>query len=303
MAEYRESIKTPNNSEKAKEKLDAAIGVIAQIETITSNNKMTPSMVFGSVFSIFLREGFESILIIIILLSSLKIMGVKHAIKWVHFGWLSAVGLGIMVWFMSGFLTQMSGASRELMEGFISIFAVIVLIYVGFHLHRNSIAKQWNEFLKVRVAQLAKTQNLIGLAALAFFAVFRESFEVVLFLRAIWFDVDAEGKTYAAGGMASASVFILLVAFLMLKTSVKLPISILFKVCSAMMAFLAITLLGKGIHSFQETGAIPITSAGFLPRIELLGVYPSWESVAAQLALLMLIVFIIRKDQALTART
>jgi high-affinity iron transporter len=296
MAEYREAVKIPNNKAQVQEKLNAALGTIDEIQKVLTDKKMTHSMIFSSVFSIFLREGFESILIIIVLLSSLKIMKVDHAIKWVHFGWISAVALGVMIWFMSGFLTQLSGTSRELVEGFISLFAVVVLVYVGFHLHRNSIAKQWNEFLKVRVAELAKTQNLLGLAILSFLAVFREAFEVVLFLRAIWFDVDDQGKSYAAGGMISASLFILLIAFLMLKTSVRMPISTLFKVCSAVMAFLAITLLGKGIHSFQETGALPFSSTTLIPRVELLGIYPSWESVIAQIALLAFIVLIMRKD-------
>lgn len=57
---------------------------------------------------------------------------------------------------------------------------------------------------------------------------------------------------------------------------------------SALMGILAIVLAGKGIAALQKAGLLGITPIA-IPRIEILGIYPSAQPVFAQCALLIII--------------
>jgi high-affinity iron transporter len=61
-----------------------------------------------------------------------------------------------------------------------------------------------------------------------------------------------------------------------------------FSASSALIAVLAIVLTGKGIAALQEAGWIGVHMAP-LPRIELLGIYPTWQSIAAQVAVALVL--------------
>ena len=282
MARYRESV-------AKKEPLEKTVGykteISAQLDEarkVLSSSTMSPAVAFGAAFSIFLREGFEAILIIVVLISVLRAMNQAHAVKWVHFGWVSAVVVGVALWLASGLLLAMSGLSRELLEGAISLLAVAVLVYVGFWLHRFSEARKWQAFLKSKLKEGLSTGSYVVLSLVAFMAVFREAIEVVLFLRAIWIDLDPAGQRVAGLGVLSSIVLLAGFAYLAIVQSRKLPVTFLFKVCSWTMIALALILAGKGAHSLQEAGFFGVSSLPFQLRIDLLGLYPTVETVAAQ---------------------
>lgn len=294
MGGYREAIKSHAPVSVIKEKQASAMATLKTVEEKLTDKGMSPSMAFVAAFSIFLREGFEAVLIIIVLLSVTKAMGMSEANKWIHFGWLAALALGLMLWFASGIALSLSGASREVMEASISLFAVVVLIYVGFWLHQHSEAKKWQEFLHSKVKLALDNKSLIVLSSISFIAVFREAFEVVLFLRAIWFELNKSGKLFATTGVVTSFVLIFALAYLLLRNSRKLPIGVLFKVCSATMVVLAFVLLGKGIHSFQESGISSITTISAFPRFDLLGMFPTLETLLAQGTLLLLMFYLFK---------
>ncbi|TAM96247.1 MAG: iron permease, partial [Rhodanobacteraceae bacterium] len=66
------------------------------------------------------------------------------------------------------------------------------------------------------------------------------------------------------------------------------PIGTFFSASSVLIAVLAIVLTGKGVAVLQEAGWVAVSVAP-VPHIELLGVYPTWQSLLAQLAILMLL--------------
>ena len=55
------------------------------------------------------------------------------------------------------------------------------------------------------------------------------------------------------------------------------------------MALLTVVLAGKGIAALQEAGTLPIGPLD-LPAIPSLGLYPTWQGVLTQLAVVVLIV-------------
>jgi high-affinity iron transporter len=69
----------------------------------------------------------------------------------------------------------------------------------------------------------------------------------------------------------------------MLRFSQRLPIGKFFTYSSALIAVLALVLAGKGIAALQEAGLIGIMPLDHFPRITVLGLFPSVETIAAQI--------------------
>lgn len=297
MSAYRSSIASHDSIEILEAKKVEIFGKLKEARVQFSSSKMSPGVAFGAAFSIFLREGFEAVLIIIILLSILRAMGQTEAVKWVHAGWLAAIGLGVVSWFGSGILLQMSGLSREFLEGSISLLAVFVLIYVGFWLHRYTEMKKWRAFLEEKLRHGLSKGNFFGLAVVAFLAVFREAFEVVLFLRAIWMDLEPSGQSVASLGVLSSFVILIGLSYFAVKESKKLPLAKLFQICSWTMMTLAIVLAGKGIHSLQEAGLISVATLPIPIRVDLIGIYPSYQTAGLQVVTIVLFAVLLFKDR------
>jgi len=297
MINYRSSIQKHESIAKIESQKKEILGKLGEVKRLFEETKMSAGVAFGAAFSIFLREGFEAILIIVILISILRAMNQPQAIRWVHFGWTAAVAVGIAAWFASGILLSMSGLSRELMEGAISLFAVAVLVYVGFWLHRYAEMKRWRAFLESKLKAGLSKGSYLALAVVAFMAVFREAFEVVLFLRAIWIDLDSSGQNVASLGILASLGLLIVLAYFAIKESKKLPLTMLFQVCSWTMMALAIILIGKGIHSLQEAGFVGASPASIPVRIDLLGIYPSYQTLTAQVTLIILFTLLLVMDR------
>ena len=135
----------------------------------------------------------------------------------------------------------------------------------------------------------ARTQapRQLFLFGLAFLVVYREVFETILFYAALW----AQGSGLALlAGMLSASVLLGVVGWLMLRYSRNLPIAEFFRYSSWLMAILTVVLAGKGVAALQEAGILDIRPLSSIPRISLLGIFPTIQSIGAQLLMIAAIV-------------
>jgi high-affinity iron transporter len=215
----------------------------------------------------------------------------------VHAGWLLAIAGGFLAWFLSGWLTKLTGAGRELTEGVSSLFAVAVLLYMGFWMHGKSEIKKWNTFVHEKLRAVIEKRGSTGLAAFSFLVVFREAFETVLFLSAL--GVKGGGKPILWGVIFSLTLTIF-IAWLCLKLSRRIPIRLFFSISSIVMAFLSVVLAGKGIKSLQEAGWAPEHATPGI-RFDLLGVFPTWETWSAQILILALAFLILRRHKKTTA--
>ena len=122
-------------------------------------------------------------------------------------------------------------------------------------------------------------RSAIFLFSLAFIAVYREVFETILFFIAMW--SERNGGAIVAG-LVAGSAALAAVAYWLLRVSKRLPIGQFFSISSILIAVLAVVLVGKGMAALQEAGWV---AQGLItaPRIDWLGVYPSWQSLLAQL--------------------
>ena len=307
MIKVRNAIENEKPTKAVQEEVRASIGLIDRAAEIMDEGKITPWLSFILTSSILLREGVEAFLIIALMLTLIRTSGVRKARYWVHGGWLTAVVLGLAGWFFSDWVLKISGASREVMEGMVALLAVLILSSVGFWLHNHSHAQKWKDFIENKVHRYLRTKNMFGLAVFAFIVVFREAFESVLFIQAINIQT-APTDNYSIGlGALAATVLILVFVVLFLKYSKNIPIRPLFRYSSWLITLLAFILIGKGFHAIQEAGWVSITHSPVSLNVSWLGIYPTVETIMAQVLflglMLMLYYFNSRKLSVKTVRT
>lgn len=290
MFQLRSAIENNKPANVVEEEVKASLALVSEATSMMKDTKLTFWLSFLLSASILLREGIEAFLIIAVMLTIIRSAGIKRAVPWVHAGWITAVLLGFAGWYLSDLLLKISGQDREVLEGVVAFFAVVVLLFVGFWLHSNSHAKQWKVFIEKKVKKLLKTENMLGLAAFSFMAVFREAFESVLFLQAIKLETSPENQSSIGLGILAAFIIIAVLMVLFLKYAQKIPVRQLFRYSAWMVTLLAVILLGKGIHSIQESGLFSATMLPFQLRVEWLGIYPTLETVVGQAVLLAIIV-------------
>ena len=285
MLQVRQAIEQNKNNFEVENEINSALALIAEANQVIENNNLSYWLTFILSASILLREGLEAFLIIVLILALIQTSGVKQAKTWIHSGWIAAVAMGIAGWFLSGWLINISGQNREIMEGVISLVAVIILAFVGFWLHNNSQAEKWRIFVEEKIGKQLKKEKMFGLAFFSFMVVFREAFESILFLQAINLETIPLNKSAIGFGVLAASGLIALLGFLFLRYSKKIPVRQLFHYSSWGISLLAVILLGKGIHSIQESGWISITDSPIFIHLDWLGIYPTIETLVSQLIL------------------
>ena len=240
----------------------------------------TGIMAFVNSFSIIVRESLEAILIISAMVAALTSMGAAKSVKFVHFGWLGALGAGLVTWWATAAVISVTSAQAEIVEGVTSLLAAAVLFYVSYWLISKIEAGKWKKYISSKVSEAAGAKSTLAVMSVAFLAVYREALETVLFFRALFFETTSAGLIFwglAAGAVVSAAL-----AVAVFKFSLRLPVRYLFSVTGMALYMLSFTLVGKGIHELQESGFISETVAGFVPKVSFLGIYPTYETFVPQ---------------------
>jgi high-affinity iron transporter len=241
---------------------------------------------FAGAFTILLREGLEALLIVVAMVAFLRKAERQDVLPYVHGGWVAALAAGGLTWAAATYMISISGASRELTEGFGSLIAAAVLISVGVWMHGKAQAEAWQKYIDEKLSHALSRRSAWFLFLLAFVVVYREVFETILFYSALW---SQGGRAAMLAGAGAAVVVLALVAWAMLRFSRRLPIGKFFEYSAVLVAVLAVVLAGKGVAALQEAGLIDLHPL-HLPRIEILGVYPTVEGIVAQILTLMALV-------------
>ncbi len=292
LSTMRSAIESNASVEKVQTEAKRSMTLIDQAKRIMSERSFNSWLVFLLSFFIILREGLEAFLVIIAVLGIIRALKLPKAANWIHAGWIMAIIFGFLLWLAADRLFTFTGAQRELLEGVVAFFAVGVLLYVGFWMHDKSKAHKWQAYVKRKAQNLARKENLLGLAFLSFLVVFREAFESVLFLSALGFEVQETHHVAFGGGIVSAFAFLIAISVMLLKYSKKISIIKLFQYSALIISCMAIILAGKGIHAFQEAGNMSISIMPLKLHLSFIGLYPTWETFLAQFGILILIVFL-----------
>ena len=266
------------------EKLSSLIAELSQIDTSASYNAFDAMLIL-------LREGVEALLIVMALVTTLKAAKMRKGLKWVYGGAFTGIVASLLIAYILqiAFPAVTSGTNREIIEGAVGIFAVIMMILIGIWLHSKSSVKKWNAFMESQMQTVTKTGSFLSMFVLSFLAVFREGAETILFYVGILPRISSFDFVL---GISLALLVLVVIAFVMNKASqFFLPHKIFF-ILTWMIYALAFKMTGVSIHALQLTNMIPNHLIAGIPSIDILGIYPSWESLAGQ-ALFILVVILV----------
>ena len=260
-------------------------GLIAELSQIDTKAKYT----FIDAMFILLREGVEALLIVLALVSSLKAANQKKGLRWVYTGAVAGILASVIIVFMLQVLfpAVSSGTNREILEGFVGIFAVVMMIGIGFWLHSKSSLKSWKNYIDRKMDVVLSTGSFISMFVLSFLAVFREGAETILFYVGILPLISLQNLII---GVVSAILILIVIALVLIYASSKIKIHQVFFVLTWTIYFLAFKMLGTSIHMLQVVGILPLHVIRFIPTVEVLGIYANIEVFVSQLILIIIIV-------------
>ncbi len=286
MGAYRTQVSGHAAMDEVQSRYATADGLLVRAQEQLQEGSESWVPTFAGAFTIVVREGLEALLVVVALLAFLRRAERPRLARPVHLGWVLALVAGGITWAVARYFISISGASRELTEGLSSLFAAAVLLSVGLWMHQKSIGGRWQAYLKQKMDAALQRRSAWFLFGLAFLTVYREVFETILFYAALWGDGH---HLSMLGGLAAGAVVLALIAWVMLKTSRRLPLGRFFSASSALIAVLAVVLAGKGVAALQEAGWMGVNVVA-APRIEWLGIYPTRESLLVQLAVVVVLV-------------
>lgn len=264
-------------------------------ELISELASINPNQQYSAVDAmlILLREGVEAMLIVIALISALNVAKQPQGKKWVYAGVLAGLLASVIgaIVLQRLFPAVTAGTHREVLEGFIGLFVVVMMLMVGTWLHSKSSLQSWNAYIAKHMGKALTTGSLVSLFGLSFLSVFREGAETIVFYAGILPKISMNDFLT---GIFAALLVLAVLAVLLLKTSIKLPIAKLFNVLTWVIYALGFKILGISVHALQLTGYLSLTSVQnqWLENSDL-GLFATVETLSAQ-AMYILIILVIQ---------
>lgn len=219
-------------------------------------------------FLITFREVIEASLIVATILGILTKLGQFKDIKILWIATFAAIGVSVALLALGSFIGVKvqeiyTGKTEEFFEGIMMITSAVFITWAVFVLHRYFAS--YKVHLLQKVKSTIADQKQWGLFVLVFTAVFREGFEIVLFLSTIYLS-SRPFEVFA--GFSMGTILGLVVAFSLFTATLKLPVFRAFQASSVLLILFAAGLLARGIHEFADAGIIPeltTINLGFLP--------------------------------------
>lgn len=224
-------------------------------------------------FLITFREVIEASFIVATILSIL--VKLKHArgirTVWIATGSAAAVSvllLGAASLMGVRIQTVYTGKTEELIEGILMVISALFITWAVFFLH--AYFSQHKKHLLQKVRKSIEEQEQRGLFVLVFTAVFREGFEIVLFLFTIYLSSNPQ-RIFI--GFSAGLIGGLIISLLLFKSAVRMSAHKAIRVTSALLILFAAGLLARGVHEFAEAGVIPEVVKMILPFIPQKGTF------------------------------
>ena len=292
---YRQSLQDGLPIEQVEQRLDSAKTLLKESAGLLGDDGLSWTLSYISGLLILLREGLEAILVLAAILAFLRNTGQQSAVRSVNIGWGLALVAGLATWALAAYVIDVSGAQRELLEGCTALFASVMVLWLGVWMHDRRHAAAWQDYIK---SSLVSGGGRFGFAILAFFSVYRELFEVILFYETLWLQAGPAGHNAVLAGGATALVLLMGLAWIILRGSAKLPLALFFGINAALLCALSVVFAGHGVKALQEAGIFGTRPVAFFD-FEWLGIHADAYSLGAQaVAILAIIVLYSRSKLA-----
>jgi high-affinity iron transporter len=261
---------------------------LADAAATLGDSASSATVVTNSAILVF-REGLEAVLILAAITASF--IGARRRLRRpVMIGALLGLLVSILTWVIASTLIESLATSGERLEAITGLVAIAVLLLVtNWFFHRVYWSEWIGRFHRRRKAleKIDRTgfisAQAVGLLLLGLTSVYREGFETVLFLQSL--QVSAGTATVVEGAALGLALTFAVGAFTFLLQR-KLPYKRMLIVTGVMIGFVLVVMVGQTARTMQGVGWLPITPIGGEPPYWLgvwFGVYPTWETLGAQL--------------------
>jgi high-affinity iron transporter len=254
------------------------------------------TVVLDSAILVF-REGLETVLVLAAIIASFR-AGNQPYRKPVAAGGALAIAAGVATWFVIVWLIGSMPGSELTIQAATGLPALVVLLLVmNWFFHKVYWTGWISHHNKRRRGLLSadpdtnKRRLLLGLGLLGFTSVYRECFEVVIFLQNL-------RELYGAGivleGVVIGLLFTAAVGVLTFALHQRLPYKRLLIVTGVMLLFVLVVAVGEEVYEMQLAGWIGTTDINGLQIPGWMGtwfsLFNNWETFAGQFIALALVV-------------
>ncbi len=243
-----------------------------------------------------LREGLETILVLAVLTASMRGANGGYR-KPLGIGAGAAFLASVVTWFVAIAVTDAVGPSSLDLQAATGLLAIVVLLVVmnwffhrvywtGWIAHHNRRRKD----LMGDAGSVSAQRTMFGLALLGFTSVYREGFEVVLFLQNLRLRY---GSTTVLQGVALGLVFVAVVGYVTFGLQRRMPYKRMLVVTGVMLGVVLLVMVGESVQELQQAGWIGITPVHVaIPAWMGLwfSVFPNVQTIVAQVVAAALVI-------------
>jgi high-affinity iron transporter len=244
-----------------------------------------------------LREGLETILVLAAVMASF--LGANQAYRRpVATGAGAAIGAGIATWFFVVWLIgRFHGGEFDVQAATGLPSLIVLLIVMNWFFHKLYWTGWISHHHKRRRGLLSADPNtnkrrmLLGLALLGFTSVYRESFEVVIFLQNLR---ELYGSSVVLEGVVIGCLFTAAAGVLTFGLHQRLPYKRLLIITGVMLLFVLVVSVGEEVNEMQLAGWIGTTE---IPGLYIPGwmgtwfsLFNNWETFIGQFIALALVI-------------
>jgi high-affinity iron transporter len=255
------------------------------------------TVVINSAILVF-REGLECILVLAAITASFK--GANHVYRRpIAIGGSAALAAGVATWFaVVWFIGQFHGSENSI-QAATGIPAIIVLLIVmnwffhkvywtGWISHHN---KRRRGLFNSEDGTINQRRMLQGLALLGFSSVYREAFEIVIFLQSLR---EIYGSGVVLEGVVIGLIFTGAVGVLTFQMHARLPYKKLLIITGVLLLLVLIVQVGEEVNEMQLAGWISTTTMHwlYLPGWTgtWLSLFNNWETFIGQFVAVAIVV-------------
>ncbi len=243
-----------------------------------------------------LREGLETILVLAAVTASF--LGSNRVYRRpVAFGGAGAIVAGIATWFLVvWFIGQFHGGEFDVQAATGLPSLIVLLIVMNWFFHKVYWTGWISNHHKRRRSLLSadpdvnKRRMLLGLALLGFTSVYRECFEVVIFLQNLR---ELYGSSVVLEGVVIGGLFTTAAGVLTFALHQRLPYKRLLVITGVMLLFVLLVSVGEEVNEMQLAGWIGTTtiSGFYIPGWmgTWFSLFNNWETFIGQAIALALV--------------
>jgi len=239
------------------------------------------------------REGLEAVLVLAAFTASF--VGTNRGYRRpVAAGAGAALALSVATWFAAIWIIgALGGPGLDVQAGTGLLAVAVLLVVMNWFFHKI----YWTGWISAHNRKRRRLLDgdagrgaLLGLALLGFTAVYREGFEVVLFLQNLRITA---GSTTVLEGVALGLAFTIAVGAITFAMQRRLPYRRMLVATGVLLGFVLLVMVGESVQELQLAGWLPVHGIGvaFPGWVGLwLAAFPTVEGVVAQVLAALLVV-------------